>query len=621
MYGKINKEEPLRRFLYAIFALAALSVPAWAAGPPKKPIFRIETGTHTAAITRIATDAENRYLATGSYDKTVRIWTLPDGELFKTLRPPIGDGEEGKIYAVAMSPDGSTVAAGGWTGFEWDESNSIYIFSVESGKMIRRIPKLPSVIFNLAYSKDGRYLAASLGRDSGIRIYRTSDYKLAAEDKNYASDAYGLDFDQKGKLATASYDGYIRLYGPDFKLIAKERASGGTQPYTVRFSPDGSKIAVGFNNSTFVNVLSGLDLSVLYSPNTAAIDNGDLSKVSWSADGSSLYAGGRYAVNFVNHIFRWPEQGRGPSVSIPASNDTIMHIIPMGGGVAFSSGDPSFGIISPEDRKTLYVQSSNADFRAMHEKFLVNPDATAVRFSYGEAGTIPAIFSVVDRSLTMNPSESPNLYPPIVISASLEVTGWEYSQAPKLGQVPLELKQFEFSRSLAIAHSGDNFILGTEWYLRMFDSEGFQEWEVPTPGAAWAVNLAPNRKLVIAAFGDGTIRWFRADDGAELLALYPYADKTKWVVWTPSGYFDFSADAEDLIGWHKNIDKDKEAQFYPLEKYAGDFYKPEAVAKILVTLNEEDAIAKPTAAKKRPDRNSWRVLRTTPKIILKKKRR
>ena len=96
--------------------------PVPAGGPPTDPLLGLDTGMHTAEIWRIGIDAANRYLVTGSEDKTVRVWELASGRLLRTLRPPIGVGNEGKIFRVALSPDGTTVAAGGLTGRAWDAS-------------------------------------------------------------------------------------------------------------------------------------------------------------------------------------------------------------------------------------------------------------------------------------------------------------------------------------------------------------------------------------------------------------------------------------------------------------------------------------------------------------------
>ncbi len=84
---------------------------------PTTPILRINTEMHTAAIIRIAVDAAETALATGSEDKTVKLWDLREGtvgELKRTLRLPSDvAGNVGKVFAVALSPDGSLVATGG----------------------------------------------------------------------------------------------------------------------------------------------------------------------------------------------------------------------------------------------------------------------------------------------------------------------------------------------------------------------------------------------------------------------------------------------------------------------------------------------------------------------------
>src|SRR5436309_618606 len=176
------------RHLTLAIILGLLTLSADGEERAAEPILRIETGMHTAMIRRIGTDAENRFLVTGSDDKTVRIWELATGRLLKILRPPIGAGNEGKIYAVAVSPDGNIVACGGWTGYEWDESFSIYLFDRSSGQLMRRIGNLPNAVGHLTFSADGRFLAATLLRSNGLRVFRAANGSLVAQDTEYGDD-------------------------------------------------------------------------------------------------------------------------------------------------------------------------------------------------------------------------------------------------------------------------------------------------------------------------------------------------------------------------------------------------------------------------------------------------
>ncbi len=101
--------------------------------PPSTQLLRIETGMHTARINGIDVDAAERFLVSASDDKTARVWDLHDGKLLQILRPPQGDGNEGKLYAVAISPDGNTIAVGGFTGPLVDLFPSISLIAQTAG--------------------------------------------------------------------------------------------------------------------------------------------------------------------------------------------------------------------------------------------------------------------------------------------------------------------------------------------------------------------------------------------------------------------------------------------------------------------------------------------------------
>ena len=57
---------------------------------PTEPMLRINAPGHIGELNYIATDAKERFAATTSDDKTVRVWSLPDGKLQRTIWLPSG---------------------------------------------------------------------------------------------------------------------------------------------------------------------------------------------------------------------------------------------------------------------------------------------------------------------------------------------------------------------------------------------------------------------------------------------------------------------------------------------------------------------------------------------------
>jgi WD40 repeat protein len=138
---------------------------------------------------------------------------------------------------------------------------------------------------------------AGLSGHGGISIFRTADWQEAARDTDYSDAINGLTFDSSGRLAVAANDNFVRLYDPDFHRIAKVKASGGVHPYSIAFSPDETRLVVGYDDTNNVDILSTSDLGRLASPNTEGIAPGQhLAAVAWAKDGAIL-AAGTYAQN------------------------------------------------------------------------------------------------------------------------------------------------------------------------------------------------------------------------------------------------------------------------------------------------------------------------------------
>lgn len=177
----------------------------------------------------------------------------------------------------------------------------------------------------------------------------------------------------------------------------------------------------------------------------------------------------------------------------------------------------------------------------------------------------------------------------LLAKKGLTIDNWINTRQPTLNGKRLNLNQHETSRSLAIHPDGQRFALGAEWYLRVFDKNGRRLWARPAPSVVWAVNITGDGRMVVAAYGDGTIRWHNMENGRELMALMPLADQANWVVWTPEGFYGATPGAHGVLQWHVNRGWDKTAEAFPLSQFR-DFRRPEALPLVLQEMDTARAI-------------------------------
>ena len=588
--------------------------------PSQEPILRIETGMHTTAIQRIAVDAQCSLVATGSADKTVRLWSLPTGQLLRTQRLPIGDDDLGRIDAVAVSPDGKHVAAGGYDAFygvgDAKRRHAIYLFDSATGTQIRHIGSFGNVVSHLAFSPDGKRLAVALLGDQGVRVLDVETGAELMADRDYNDRSNGVAFGPDGALYAVAYDGFVRRYGQDLKRTAKVATEGGKQPYSVAVRPQGDKIAVAYQAIRSIDILDANTLRRIAAADVNDVNYNFLS-VAWSADGRRLVAGGRFN-KFVNGVWHnpvriWDGDGRQLGPDILLSDSTILSLMPCGDDIAFGAADPSFGLLHADNTVAVLGQSRVPDMRGkIGNAFTVSTDGLRLRIGL-EAGSIrPVVFDLAAGTL----DDAPQVLPDLVASntSSLKVENWENNYNPTLDGNPIEIQQYNISRSLAVRPDRSGFVLGTEWTLFSFAADGRQRWALNIPNIVWGVNLARDGKLVVAAYSDGTIRWHRWSDGKELLALFVHRDGKRWVTWTPKGYYMASAGADDLIGWHVNRGWEQPADFFPVARFRNQFNRPDIVRMVLQTLDEDQAIKQVNAAAKRVEQEKTLTAQLPPVI-------
>ena len=101
---------------------------------------------------------DGRTLASGSEDKTIRLWDVASGKKLPTLT-----GHTGGVASVAFSPDSRTLASGSW-------DKTIKPWNVASGSVLRTLTGDLDTVGPVAFSPDGRTLATGSG-DETIRLW------------------------------------------------------------------------------------------------------------------------------------------------------------------------------------------------------------------------------------------------------------------------------------------------------------------------------------------------------------------------------------------------------------------------------------------------------------------
>ncbi|HYW44788.1 MAG TPA: caspase family protein [Bryobacteraceae bacterium] len=491
-----------------------------------------------------------------------------------------------------MSPDGTTVAVGGFIGPENSVDTPIYIFDRESGALRRAIHGLPEVAHHLAYSKDGRYLAVALHGTNGIRVFATANYSEVTRDATYGDSPYWIEFDNSGRLLTTGDDGFVRLYSSDFRLLHKEKPRSGKGPRSARFSPDGKLIVVGFNDLAALDVLSGQDLGFQYKVQTPP-DGYNLAAALWSADGGTLCATGRRSGE-VDSVLCWSDAGKGKQQSFPAAGDTILDIRALrGGAIAFCSSDGTVGVL---DRNGIakWGTPDELEYRGEPAFPRLSPDGNDIELASSYFNGITSshhniAFSVSGQSLETDAQPKPSLLSPT--TSGLAINGWRNGTNPTLDGHSIELQEGEEARSLAISSGNDGFVLGSEFFIRRFDPRGKLIWSIPLQGVGWGVNITADKRFVVATLGDGTVRWYTFDKGEEVLALFVDHNLQRWVAWNPDGFFTFHGGGDALIGYHMNRGPDQAGEFVKVDQLRETFYRPDLVAEILKPGGAEAVLA------------------------------
>jgi WD40 repeat protein len=177
-------------------------------------IWDTKTGTelstltgHSEAVNSVAYSPDGRYLASASSDETIKIWDVKNNKELNTFiynysKRIIGVGY---LIRIAYSPNGRYLASGYSNG-------TIQLWDVKTGNKVHTLTGHSGWVFSVAYSPDGRYLASGNG-DKTIKIWEVATGKelrtLTGHSDSVASVVYSPD----GRyLASGSFDNTIKIW-------------------------------------------------------------------------------------------------------------------------------------------------------------------------------------------------------------------------------------------------------------------------------------------------------------------------------------------------------------------------------------------------------------------------
>ena len=200
----------------------------------------IEATNHKGPISSMAFSSNGRLVATGSFDSTVKIWDTTSGQLISSCIP---DNWE-PIYRVIFSRDANYVAAQGTAG--------VKVWDTISGRMVTNCGMLSRSEINLAYSQDGRLIAAG-GKDRVINICDAKTGQILGECLGHVAPINGLVFSHDTTfLVSVSCDTTVKIWKSENAELVSSCEGHKERVNCVACSPDGRFLASGDNQSTIL---------------------------------------------------------------------------------------------------------------------------------------------------------------------------------------------------------------------------------------------------------------------------------------------------------------------------------------------------------------------------------
>jgi WD40 repeat protein len=188
---------------------------------------------HSQPVWATAISANGQVLASGSQDRTIKVWNAATGQLQRTLT-----GHKDTVRSLAMSADGRILASG-------SGDTKIKLWNLPQGKLISTFSGHSSPVWSVAIAPDGKILI-SASEDGSINIWNLRTGAVKTIESAHSNRIFSIALSpDKQTFATGSLDKTIKLWNLSTGKLIRTIDKHTDAVRTVAYSPDGTQFASG----------------------------------------------------------------------------------------------------------------------------------------------------------------------------------------------------------------------------------------------------------------------------------------------------------------------------------------------------------------------------------------